>query len=55
MRPTDDDRFCPRCDIDLGLHGEGIDPDDVDPADCENAARKEALLRSFPFGPLMLR
>jgi hypothetical protein len=47
---SEDERWCPLCEVDLGLHGEGVTADSVEPFDCEIAARKESLLRAFPFG-----
>ena len=42
-RRRDDQRFCPHCDIDLGLHG----TDDPEPDDCRYAASKAEVLTMF--------
>lgn len=42
---TERDRFCPRCDIDLGLHD--TDEPDEDGFDCHIAALKANLLTDF--------
>ncbi len=45
MTTPEDDRFCPECGVDLGLHG--TESPSADGSDCEIAVRKADLLTAF--------